>query len=115
MPGDHDAAEPRPPEPGPSSEQPPGPLPRPAPALSVSLHCLDCGYRLVERAGQCPECGRGYDLSVPGTYGVVPPALRWRMWLPAVAFTTIAAIVGMLTIVGLNGSWGVAAVITLPL
>jgi len=70
------------------------PLPRREPAP----RCLSCNYDLsgLER-GECPECGRRFDLGVPGTY-IVGRAYRfWRFWLPgfllaAAAGTIVTAV-----------------------
>lgn len=50
---------------------------------SPTPRCLSCNYDLSGLArGECPECGRQFDLEIPGTF-VFGRAFRfWRFWLP---------------------------------
>jgi hypothetical protein len=47
------------------------------------MRCTGCYYILENLpAGNCPECGRGFDPGDPGTFTRKPPFVWWTYWLP---------------------------------
>lgn len=51
--------------------------------------CAACGYFLVGLArGECPECGRPFNLDVRETYETRPPYRFFAYWLPAFVATS---------------------------
>ena len=61
--------------------------------------CLDCGYILTGLESPiCPECGRAFDWTTPGTYSTKPLFDGWRYWLPGflLALTTGAILFPLL-------------------
>lgn len=44
--------------------------------------CLDCDYALrgLDVTGECPECGRVFDLGSPGSFHLGQPMPGWARW-----------------------------------
>jgi hypothetical protein len=66
----------------------------------MSLHCRRCGYSLKGLTGRvCPECGRGFDPSDPGTVRtseqIVRSRRRRRYLLLSSIFLVVALIAGI--------------------
>jgi len=87
------------------------------PAESHAPRCLDCAYTLegAPSPGQCPECGREFDLSDPATFTDKPPFLFWSYWLPAFLLAAIGAIASICLVVFGFLNWGPALWIGVPL
>lgn len=63
---------------------------------AVIVYCLNCQYDLRNLSRhRCPECGRGFDPDVPGSFSSEPgPRRRWPKFLVAISaawfFLTLA-------------------------
>lgn len=86
----------------------------------IQLHpprCLRCAYVIqgLPSPGQCPECGREFDLSYPSTFTTRPPLVRWKLWAPG--FALAAGVAFLLTASLAFGihNWGWALFIGVPL
>jgi hypothetical protein len=56
--------------------------------------CLSCAYALegLPATGECPECGRSYDLDDAATFTTKPPFIGWKFWLPGLAMSMGAGV-----------------------
>lgn len=77
--------------------------------------CLKCMYPLVGLGyrGDCPECGRYFDLSLPNSFTCKPPFLFWTYWMPGLLMA-VGGGVAVLFVLGVSGSIGVGATLALP-
>ncbi|MGC4032146.1 MAG: SRPBCC family protein [Tepidisphaeraceae bacterium] len=82
---------------------------------NMPRRCLGCGYVIdhLGESGDCPECGRHYNVHDPATFSRKPPFVRWTLWMP-----------GLLTAVGVGAAlsfslipfvgYGAAVTIAIP-
>lgn len=85
----------------------PSPVPR----------CITCAYTLsgLKSPGNCPECGRPFNLLVPGTFTFKVPFVRRVFWLPPFVLAGLGGVVMAALLVFGMGNWGVALWVGVPL
>lgn len=80
--------------------------------IPESARCWGCGYPLRGlRSSRCPECGRAFELSDPGSYHTPEGAPAWGLWIarPPGRLMLRVYILWALAVVGVTsspGNWG---------
>jgi hypothetical protein len=79
--------------------------------------CARCGYVLngLASPGECPECGRRFDLADARSFTRKPMRLWWKYWLPPFVLSAIVGLASMIFCVVVLGSWGYGAFLAAPL
>lgn len=64
--------------------------------------------------GQCPECGRPFDLADRSTFALRPPFLRWNFWFPGLCLSVLGGTVVVAILAFAFGNWGVSLFLGVP-